>query len=188
MTEVSLKNMIASRISRFDSLQVIDAQKNHGVPLDVCDIIYSRKLLPVIELDESVESPFSGKAPIRGAGGLTMTYAVCPPGTGPSLHNHRQTYETFTVMRGEFQFTLGATGEESFTLGEFDTVSIPPGCYRAFTNTGDEEGVLQVIITGGVHDMADIYFPKSTAAAIAEKGEQYLDYFEAANLSFLKTE
>lgn len=188
MREVPVQSIIANRISRFAELEVIDAQKNHDVPLDVCDIIYSRALLPVIALAEDIDSPFSGKAPIKGAAGMTMTYAVCPPWTGPSLHNHRGTYETFTVMKGKFEFALGAKGEDKVTLDPFDTISIPPGYYRAFCNVGDSEGVLQVIITGGVHDMQDIYFPKHTAAEIADKGEQYLEYFKRKNMSFSDTE
>ncbi len=49
-------------------------------------------------------------------------------------------------------------GSGSAILGLFDTISFPPGVCRAFRNVGDEEGILQVIITGGVHDMTDIAF------------------------------
>jgi hypothetical protein len=39
-----------------------------------------------------------------------------------------------------------------------DTISVPPKVCRSFRNVGDVEGVLQVIITGGVHDRYDIDF------------------------------
>ena len=183
-----LKQISAERVSRFSELATIDAQSNNDIPLDVCDIIYSRKLRPVIGAEGDVDTPFNGEAPIKGAGGMTILYAQCPPGTGPSLHNHRQTYETFTVMQGRFEFMLGAHGKEAVTLGLFDTISVPPGYYRAFKNISDEEGILQVIITGGVHDMNDIYFPKKTRDEIVAKGPQYLDYFQRANMCFSTTE
>lgn len=185
---MNLKQVINERIARFDELKVIDAQKSHDIPLDVCDLIYSRKLLPVISPDEDVETPFGNNAPINGAQGMTITYAQCPPGTGPSLHDHKQTYETFTVLKGRFRFTLGAKAEEAVELGLYDTFSIPPAVHRAFTNVSDEEGILQVIITGGVHDMDDIAFPKSTADAIAAKGDKYLEYFKNAKMTFSATE
>jgi quercetin dioxygenase-like cupin family protein len=40
---------------------------------------------------------------------MTVTLAVCPPGTGPGLHTHHQTCETFTVLPGSFCFTWGHT-------------------------------------------------------------------------------
>lgn len=85
-----------------------------------------------------------------------MTFAVCPPSQGPSLHTHKKTFETFTVLRGQFEFFWGDDGEHSEILEELDVISVPPLVNRAFRNVGETEGVLQVIITGGVHDMNDI--------------------------------
>ena len=65
---------------------------------------------------------------------------------------------------------------------------MPPGYHRAFTNISEDDGLLQVIITGGVHDMNDIYFPKATADKISEKGDTYLDYFKKARLAFSESE
>jgi len=183
-----LSEVLSTRVARFADLDVLEAQKTHDVPQDVLDLIYSRKLMSVISLEGSTESPISGNAPISGAGGMTITYAQCPPGTGPTLHNHRETYETFTVMQGRFEFYLGAKGEESVILDQFDTISVPPGYHRAFTNISEEDGLLQVIITGGVHDMNDIYFPKATADKISAKGDDYLDYFKKVRLAFSESE
>ena len=159
-TRVS-KQAMEKRISRFEKLKPLPIQ-NASIPEKARDVIYSRKLLSVIGLEANANTPINAEAPILGAAGMTMTLAVCPPGQGPGLHSHRQTYETFTVLQGEFEVRWNDEGDESARLRRFDTISFPPGVCRAFRNVGSEEGILQVIITGGVHDMTDIAFsPKA---------------------------
>jgi quercetin dioxygenase-like cupin family protein len=114
-----------------------------------------------------------------------MTLAVCPPGQGPGLHNHVQTYETFTVLKGRFEITWNEDGGESAILELFDTVSFPPGVCRAFRNVGKEEGILQVLITGGVHDMADIAFTAAAKKQIEAVGRGLSREFEKAGFTFL---
>lgn len=147
------KEQMDKRISRFVNLKPLPIQ-NASIPEKARDVVYARKLLSVIGLE--TRTPISVGAPICGAAGMTMTLAVCPPGQGPGLHSHRETYETFTVLKGEFEVRWNDDGSESAVLRRFDTISIPPGVCRAFRNIGDEEGILQVLITGGVHDMNDI--------------------------------
>lgn len=154
---VVTKAQMEKRIARFGRLKPLPIQ-NEAIPEKARDVVYSRKLLSVIGLEENAQTPINAEAPIRGAAGMTMTLAVCPPGQGPGLHSHRETYETFTVLKGEFEVRWNDDGAESALLRQFDTVSFPPGVCRAFRNAGSEEGILQVIITGGVHDMADIAF------------------------------
>jgi quercetin dioxygenase-like cupin family protein len=144
------------RISRFKDLKPLPIQ-NPSIPEKARDVVYARKLLSVIGLDDN-SSPINAGAPITGAAGMTMTLAVCPPGQGPGLHNHVKTYETFTVLKGRFEVSWNDDGSERAVLEQFDTISLPPGICRAFRNVGEEEGILQVIITGGVHDMTDIAF------------------------------
>lgn len=175
---------IAARIARFDQLTEIAAQRDHDVPQAVADLIWSRRLLPVLTRADDAPGPFGTKAPIKGAGDMSITLAACPPGTGPSLHTHRRTFETFTVLKGLFEFAVGEDGEFRETLRPFDTISVPPGLARAFRNIGDEDGLLQVIITGGVHDVDDITFPSATARAITRHGERYLTQFRAMGLRF----
>lgn len=175
---------LVGRIARFDHLEVVASQAGHGLPQDVADLIWARKLLPVVTRADAAGGPFGAKAPIVGAGDMSITYAVTPPGTGPTLHAHRKTFETFTVMRGRFEFSVGDEGEEKVVLEPLDVVSVPPGVHRAFKNVSDEEGVLQVIITGGVHDQDDVFFPATTAARIADKDPKYLDYFKSIGLHF----
>lgn len=169
------------RIARFKDLKPLPIQQG-DIPQAARDVIYSRKLLSVIGLEK--ETPINADAPIRGAAGMTMTLAVCPPGQGPGLHSHVQTYETFTVLKGRFEVTWGERGEERVVLDPFDTISVPPGVCRAFRNVGEEEGILQVLITGGVHDMANIAFTAAAKKQIEAVGRGLSNEFEKAGFRF----
>ena len=174
---------MAGRVARYSALTPLPTQSGGGIPQEARDIIYARKIYSVIGL-ENATTPINMGAPIKGAGGMTMAIAVCPPGQGPELHNHRQTFETFTVLRGRFEVRWNDDGRETLTLGEFDTISVPPGVCRAFRNVGEEEGVLQVIISGGVHDMKDIDFAKPIAGRLEAISPQALTYFKDVGFTF----
>lgn len=170
------------RIARFEALRPLPIQQG-DIPLAARDVVYSRKLLSVIGL-EGAQTPINAGAPILGAAGMTMTLAVCPPGQGPGLHAHRQTYETFTVLKGRFEVSWNDDGSERAVLELYDTVSFPPGVCRAFRNIGDEEGILQVLITGGVHDMTDIDFAEDAKQKIEAVGRGLAKEFEKAGFTF----
>jgi quercetin dioxygenase-like cupin family protein len=171
-----------TRIARFARLSPLPIQQS-DIPLAARDVIYSRKLLSVIGL-ENASTPINAQAPIIGAAGMTMTLAVCPPGQGPGLHSHRQTYETFTVMKGRFEVRWNDDGSGRAVLELYDTVSFPPGVCRAFRNIGDEEGILQVIITGGVHDMTDIDFSAKAKEEIEAVRPGLAAEFEKVGFTF----
>lgn len=173
---------MAERIARFKELGPLPIQQGE-IPLAARDVVYARKLLSVIGLEDT-KTPINAGAPIRGAAGMTMTLAVCPPGQGPGLHAHRQTYETFTVLKGRFEVTWNDDGSERAVLEIFDTVSFPPGVCRAFRNIGTEEGILQVIITGGVHDMTDIDFSEDARRSIEAVARGLSAEFERAGFTF----
>ena len=181
--EISADDM-SSRLSRFQELKPLPAAEGLDIPIEAKDIIYSRQLLSVIGLGGNITTPVSQGAPIQGAGGMTMTMAVCPPGTGPSLHAHRQTYETFTCLQGRFEVTWNDDGKGRIELGRFDTLSVPPRVCRAFRNISDEDGILQVLISGGVHDMTDIDFPPGTARQLAAYGDDVVQQFEDRGFTF----
>jgi quercetin dioxygenase-like cupin family protein len=180
--QISLDEM-QKRIARFRSLKPLPIQ-NPSIPEKARDVIYSRKLLSVIGLEQNAQTPINAQAPIRGAAGMTVTLAVCPPGQGPGLHSHRQTYETFTVMKGRFEVSWNDDGSGRAVLDLFDTVSFPPGVCRAFRNIGDDEGILQVIITGGVHDMTDIAFSERAKQEIEAVRPGLAAEFEKAGFTF----
>jgi quercetin dioxygenase-like cupin family protein len=169
------------RIARFENLEPLPIQ-NASIPEKARDVVYSRKLLSVIGLETS--TPINAQAPITGAAGMTMTLAVCPPGQGPGLHSHRQTFETFTVLQGEFEVRWNDEGDESAVLRRFDTISFPPGVCRAFRNIAQEDGILQVIITGGVHDMTDIAFSPNAKREIEAVRPGLAAEFEKVGFTF----
>ena len=175
------KKDMETRISRFSALKPLPIQ-DASMPEPARDVVYARKLLSVIGLEE--KTPINVGAPIIGAAGMTMTLAVCPPGQGPGLHSHRETYETFTVLKGRFEVRWNDDGSGSATLGLFDTVSFPPGVCRSFRNVGEEEGILQVIITGGVHDMNDIAFSAEAKKQIEAVRPGLSAEFEKAGFTF----
>jgi quercetin dioxygenase-like cupin family protein len=171
------------RIARFRSLKPLPIQ-DASIPEKARDVVYARKLLSVIGLETEASTPINAAAPIRGAAGMTMTLAVCPPGQGPGLHNHVQTYETFTVLKGRFEVTWNDDGSGRAVLERFDTISLPPGVCRAFRNVGTEEGILQVLITGGVHDMNDIAFTPAAKNDIEAVQAGLSREFEKAGFTF----
>ncbi len=175
---------MATRIARFSELEPLEAQKNKNIPMQAADIVWARKLLSVIGLDQEIDTPINASAPITGAGGITITFASCPPGTGPSLHSHRETYETFTVMQGRFEVFWNDDGGNRVELERFDTIAVPPGVCRGFRNIGEAEGILQVIISGGVHDLNDIDFAPKCAEEIETIKPGLLKTFQDTGLTF----
>ena len=155
------KEEMLKRVSVFKDLKPLPIQLDKSIPQEGKDIVYARELLSIIGLENnSHNTPINKNAPITGAAGITMTIAKCPPNQGPCLHNHQATFETFTVLNGKFLIAWNDDGSEEIILNELDTISIPPGVCRSFKNISNEEGLLQVIISGGVHDMNDIAFTK----------------------------
>ena len=57
---------------------------------------------------------------------------------------------------------------------------------RSFRNVGDEEGILQVIITGGVHDMTDIAFSEKAKREIEAVRPGLAAEFEKAGFTFMR--
>ncbi len=175
---------VQSRIARFSKLIPMESQSSKEFPQDVADIVWARRLMPVIGVGGDVRTVFGRTAPIEGAAGMTMVIAACPPGTGPCLHVHRDTFETFTVLTGTFEFLLAEDGRHKVTLEPFDTLSVPPRVYRCFTNVSNEEAFLQVVISGGVEDMEDVGFTSSISDEIAGIDPQYVKKFEDLGYRF----
>jgi quercetin dioxygenase-like cupin family protein len=174
---------IDERIARFDRLQPMSTMKdNDRVPLAAKDIIFARKIMPVVL--EKTDSPFGNLAPVYGAAGMTMFISVCPPGQGPALHAHVKTFETFTVLEGKFEFYVGDRGEETVVLNKWDSFSCPPGWCRGFRNVDTRDSVLQTVITGGVHDRNDVGLPPIVAEQLEAIGPGILDEFKKIGLAF----
>jgi quercetin dioxygenase-like cupin family protein len=174
---------IEERVARFEQLQPMSTMKdNDRVPQGAKDLILARKIMPVIL--ERTESPFGNLAPVYEAAGMTMFISVCPPGQGPGLHAHVKTFETFTVLEGTFEFSVGDRGEQTIVLNKWDSFSCPPGWCRGFKNVDTRDSVLQTVITGGVHDRNDIGLPPIMAERLEAYGTGVLDEFKKIGLSF----
>ena len=173
------------RVSKFKKLKPLSIQQDTNIPIEGRDVVYARQLLSVIGLDpKEGNTPINSGAPIIGAGGITMTHAKCPPGQGPGLHNHINTYETFTVLEGQFEVSWNDDGSAAIILEKFDTISVPPGVCRSFKNSGKTDGLLQVIISGGVHDMNDIAFTPAAADKINSVKPGLVDKFKQVGFKF----
>jgi mannose-6-phosphate isomerase-like protein (cupin superfamily) len=181
-THVSPEEM-QKRIARFEELQEWNVMRGNEMPVEVRDLVYARKLVSAV-VPEGIEGPFDNPTAIHGVDNFSLTYAMCPPGQGPGLHAHCRTTETFTCIQGTFRVLWGDRGEHSVDLDRLDSISIPPGVVREFRNIGDGEGILQVLITGGVHDMNDIALAPSLAKQIAAHGHEHLATFEAMGMTF----
>lgn len=180
------KQEIEARTARYKELKLIGNQTETRFSQEALDEVFAHELFPIIGLEHKGSTALTdaGDTPINGAGGMTMTLVKCPPGQGPALHAHRLTYETFTVLQGRFEFRWGDHGEESMVLDQYDVVSFPPGFCRAFKNIGDEDGMMQVLITGGVHDMNDIDFRPEVAEMLREKSPELLEQLENSGMTF----
>ncbi|MCC6632253.1 MAG: cupin domain-containing protein [Gammaproteobacteria bacterium] len=157
---------VQARVARYSSLQPMSIAKDlEWVPQEAMDVVYARTILPMILEDQ--KNPFGKTAPVFGAGGLTMYISVIPPGQGPCLHSHNNTYETFMVLEGEIEYEIGDPVAHRVRLGKYDAFSCPPAVYRGFRNVGEGVAVQLTVITGeseGARD--DVSMPASIAASI----------------------
>ena len=172
------------RIARYTDLNPLQNQQGDKFPRAALDVVYARELLPVIGLEDASTTGITDVTPIQGAGGMTITLARCPPGQGPGLHSHQKTFETFTVLKDRFEILWGDDGSNTAIIELFDTISVPPVVCRAFRNISDEEGLLQVIITGGVHDMNDIDFRPAIGEEVQHLSPELLEKMEMDGMTF----
>jgi len=57
----------------------------------------------------------------------------CGPGFGPDPHMHEIEVDSFYILEGELEFTLG---DETVRAGPWSFVSAPPGVVHGFKNPG----------------------------------------------------
>lgn len=171
----AIRNMTAdeirSRTGRFSGLTPMSTAKSladKGVPLDAVDVIFARRLMPIVL--EDTTNPFGNNAPIFGAGGMSLHLSICPPGQGPCLHSHNSTYETFICLEGRWEFSVGDKGQEKLTLEKWDTFSCPPRVYRGFRNVWDRDSSLLTIISGPADARDDVSMPPIIAEQLKKFG------------------
>jgi uncharacterized RmlC-like cupin family protein len=157
------------RTVRFNSLASYQQQhETTGIPDAAFETIAARRVYPVM-----VPEAYSGRsamAPFKGAPGLAITVAECPPGNGAGLHAHEQSIENFFCLDGRFEIAWGDRGEHSTVLEPLDFISIPAGVCRSFKNLGAETARLLVIIQILGAEQADrVHFAPRLGDAIAHR-------------------
>lgn len=167
-TELTPEDM-QKRVARFADLVPYKDTMNaaHGIAPEAMQLMSSDKVFPVMSPEG-----WAGRskiAPIKGAPGLTVTIAECPPGDSSGLHKHTDTVENFFCIEGEIEIVWGSEREHSITLGPLDFVSVPAGVYREFRNNGTEMGRLFVAIQTPPDEMKDTVIHAAAAGEEVER-------------------
>ena len=173
------RDELEKRISRYAQLREMTTRTTElaGISQEAVDIIFARRIMPVI-LDDT-KNPFGNYAPIVGAARTTMFISVMPPGQGPCLHSHNDTYETFMVLEGRIEYRVGDPVKHTITLDKWDAFSCPPNVYRGFRNVGATDAVQLTVITGISEGRDDVSMPDSVAREVRDgHGEAVLDAFK----------
>jgi len=157
------------RVARFADLVPYKDTMNdaHGIPPEAMQMMSSDKVYPVMS-PEGWEGR-SKVAPVKGAAGLTVTIAECPPGDSSGLHKHTATVENFFCIQGTFDITWGDEGENSVRLEPMDFISVPAGIYREFTNVGSDMGRLLVAIQSPQGETKDMVIHARAAGEEIER-------------------
>lgn len=171
------KQEMDARLARYDALQPMSTAADLAwVPQGAMDIVFARKIMPVI-LDDA-EKLFGKSAPIMGAAGSTMFISILPPGQGACLHSHNTTYETFMVLEGTIEYDIGEPLAHRYLLNKWDTLSVPPGVYRGFRNAGVGDAVQLTVISGLSAGKDAVSMPQSVDDRLRrEYGEKVAEAF-----------
>jgi len=168
-TETVTPEVMAKRTVRFRNLASYQQQHEQaGIPDAAFDTVAARRVYPVM-----VPEAYSGRsamAPLKGAPGLAVTIAECPPGNGAGLHAHEQSVENFFCLDGSFEIGWGDQGEHRTVLEPMDFISIPRGVCRSFKNVGDKTARLLVIIQILGEEQADrVHYAPQVGDEIARR-------------------
>ena len=179
---------MARRTARFKDLKSYQYQNEAaaGIPQAVLEKIAAHRVYPLM-----VPETYSGRsalAPIKGAPGVVLSIAECPPGDGPAMHIHEQTIENFFCLSGRFEIAWGDRGaEDSVVLEPLDFISVPPGVPRRFTNLhATETGRLLVIIHVQTAEQSDriAYQPELREEIESRHGLQTVEALDSIGIRF----
>jgi len=168
--EMSQEEMESTRLARFEDLPLWGIQTSDAFPVEVRDQFVARNLWGVV-CPDVLEGSLKNPAPIRDMNDFIMNIAMCPPGQGTGLHHHLYATETYFCLEGSFLIKWGRHGEHETVLQKWDTLSVPPGVIRNFTNAGDVDAYLLVILSGDVTKM------KNDSAGTPERREAFREKF-----------
>jgi len=181
-------DQIEERIARFSGLHpnTEDYLADYGIPEDAYRYTAAYKIFTVLAASNP-DVGASTKPAIEGKSGASVYICETPPGDGPAIHAHMRTLETFMVLKGSYEFSVGDFGQHKYQLSEFDTFSCPAGVSRKFQNTTDETALLLVIIQGDPENEAldDIAMSTDVAKEISKNwGEEAVRGLEKIGMSF----
>ena len=175
-----------ARAARFADLVPYKKTMNdtHGIPVEAMRMMSTDNVYPI--MSPAVWSGRNSVAPVKGAAGLTVSMAECPPGDHPGLHNHTGSVENFFCLSGTFEILWGENGEHRIVIEPYDFISVPPGIYRDFRNISDELGRLLVMIQPASGDLADevVHSPARRPEIIERFGSETLEKMAAIGIKF----
>ena len=134
------KDEMLKRVARFKALR-----PSHQAFVDSRIPGHEREIFNVI--GRGVTEDASLAPAITDAQNFNVTLVHAAPGKGAALHSH-PTVEVFIPLSGEWAIYWGDNGENELPLGQWDTISVPPGVMRGFRNAGSEGGYLMAILGG----------------------------------------
>jgi hypothetical protein len=92
------RDQMGRRMARFKDLKSYQYQQEaaNAIPIEVMERIAAHRVYPV--MCPETYSGRSAQAPIKGAPGIVLSIAECPPGDGPAMHIHSQTIRLFVII------------------------------------------------------------------------------------------
>ena len=177
-----------ARIARFKDLKSTKARhaEGKGIPMEVMEMITAKTTYNVMSPTD-LRGQLSPTPPVVGgdAGVFRLGIVTCPPGTGPGLHVHWRTHETFMALTGKWEIIWGDKGEEKTIIEPFDLIAVPPQVTRTFVNISNEDAHLLVVIQGKKGEFDDVGRVPETAQKIADKfGPDMVKKLESAGWQF----
>jgi quercetin dioxygenase-like cupin family protein len=155
-----------------DIQRILAACGKYGISFDL-EWHASRKGPPPREhkklfvLDQEVDLKLTAE---QTGGAFCMAEITTRPGSGVSLHRHRDDDEMFYILQGTFEFVLGEA-RQTLRTGPGSFLHVPRQTYHALSNVGHETGrFLSYHTPGG--------FEKFLLEADGATPQRTLDLFE----------
>jgi len=186
-TSVSDEQM-ARRIVRFKDMQPRPKPGAGVIPDEVVAFMTATENYSYMAPAMEGQSVIQRHAVLEGGDAgdaISVSVAFCKPGDGPALHHHMKTVEAFFCLSGTFALTWGDRGEHSTILEPWDFIHVPKGVARTFTNVGDTDGALLVIIQGNKGEFNDVVNAPYVAEQLSERfGPDIIGELEKTGRSF----
>lgn len=174
-----------THIARFDDLETYQSamDRKSAIPAKLMAELAAGEVFSIMA-PEGMPGRHAD-APVKSLPGMTLGLAVCPPGDGPVLHAHSDSYETFFCLKGEFEVIWGDEGQHKTTLRPYDLISVPPLVMRTFRNSSDEEAHLLAFHQGNEQMQdATIMDPALGARVADEYGPEVVEAMAARSMLF----